>query len=361
MLNMISAWFQKHFSDPEAVLLLIVLILSFSLVIFLGDILAPVFISILISYFLMFWVDALKKYKVPNIVAYSFSYLIFLSIFIVALFVILPLLWDQVTNLFLELPSMLQNIKTNIVKVTEQYSDYVPEQQVEELIAAVIKDVQSWGKKILSVSISSIPGIITWLVYLVLVPLLVFFFLKDRETIINWFSKFLPEKRLLLQSIWHEMDSQIGNYIRGKIAEIIVVTFFTYIVFLYFNLQYAILLSALVGLSVVIPYVGAVMVTIPVFFVGFLQWGFDGGFTGELAMMMYAYSIVQILDGNILVPLLFSEAVNLHPVAIIIAILVFGSFWGFWGVFLAIPLATLVKAILNSWPSSSNVQNNLIS
>jgi putative permease len=57
-----------------------------------------------------------------------------------------------------------------------------------------------------------------------------------------------------------------------------------------------------------------------------------------------------MLDGNVLVPLMFSEAVNLHPVAIIVAILVFGGLWGFWGVFFAIPLATLVQAVLNAWP-----------
>ncbi|MCP4994536.1 MAG: AI-2E family transporter, partial [Gammaproteobacteria bacterium] len=60
---------------------------------------------------------------------------------------------------------------------------------------------------------------------------------------------------------------------------------------------------------------------------------------------------IQALDGNVLVPLLFSEVVNLHPVAIILAILVFGGLWGFWGVFFAIPLATMVQAILTAWPS----------
>jgi putative permease len=65
---------------------------------------------------------------------------------------------------------------------------------------------------------------------------------------------------------------------------------------------------------------------------------------------MIAYAIIQALDGNVLVPLLFSEVVNLHPVAIIVAILVFGGWWGFWGVFFAIPLATLVQAILKAWP-----------
>jgi putative permease len=66
---------------------------------------------------------------------------------------------------------------------------------------------------------------------------------------------------------------------------------------------------------------------------------------------MLAYGVIQALDGNVLVPLLFSEAVNLHPVAIIVAVLFFGGLWGVWGVFFAIPLATLVKAVLYAWPS----------
>ena len=68
--------------------------------------------------------------------------------------------------------------------------------------------------------------------------------------------------------------------------------------------------------------------------------------------LIAAYLVIQALDGNVLVPLLFSEVVNLHPVAIIVAILVFGGVWGFWGVFFAIPLATLVNAIVRAWPSS---------
>ena len=68
---------------------------------------------------------------------------------------------------------------------------------------------------------------------------------------------------------------------------------------------------------------------------------------------MLAYGIIQALDGNLLVPLLFSEAVNLHPVTIIIAVILFGGLWGFWGVFFAIPLATLVKAVLNAWSTTT--------
>ena len=110
------------------------------------------------------------------------------------------------------------------------------------------------------------------------------------------------------------------------------------------------LLAVLVGLSVIVPYVGATVVTIPVFLVGFFQWGFSG----ELLQVIVAYAVLQLIDGNILVPLIFSETVNLHPISIITAVLVFGGLWGFWGVFFAIPLATLVQAVMRAAPRAGH-------
>ena len=69
-------------------------------------------------------------------------------------------------------------------------------------------------------------------------------------------------------------------------------------------------------------------------------------------MALAAYGIIQALDGNVLVPFVFSEVVDIHPVAIIVAILFFGGIWGFWGVFFAIPLAVVVQAVLGAWPQS---------
>ena len=162
----------------------------------------------------------------------------------------------------------------------------------------------------------------------------------------NWLASFLPTQRAVLSSVWHEMDDQLANYVRGKVVEILIVGAAAYVLFAFMGLNYSVLLAIMVGFSVLIPYIGATLVTIPVALVGYVQWGLGTDFY----TLVVAYLILQALDGNVLVPLLFSEAVNLHPVAIIVAVLVFGGLWGFWGVFFAIPLATLIKAILNAWP-----------
>ncbi|MDT8283083.1 MAG: AI-2E family transporter, partial [Gammaproteobacteria bacterium] len=185
------------------------------------------------------------------------------------------------------------------------------------------------------------------LVYLVVVPLLVFFLLKDKVIILRWFRRFLPVDRGLASSVWKEVDIKMGNYIRGKLLEVVIVGVATFIPLKVMGMNYAATMSLLVGLSVIIPYVGVVAVTIPVALIAWFQWGASSDFV----YLMIAYLVVQFLDGNILVPLLFSEVVDMHPAAIIIAVLFFGGLWGVWGVFFAIPLATLVQAVINSWPS----------
>jgi putative permease len=150
-----------------------------------------------------------------------------------------------------------------------------------------------------------------------------------------------------------EMNQQMAIYIRGKFIEFLIVGIASYLFFMLFGLNYAALLAFLVGLSVIVPYVGLIAVTIPVLIIAYLQFGWGGSFI----YVMMGYSIIQGIDGMVLVPLLFSEAVNLHPIAIITAVLVFGSWWGLWGVFFAIPLATLVKAIMTAWPSTIRQEN----
>ena len=352
MLKVLYKWYQEKFADPEATLLFILLMFGFLVIMFLGRLLAPVLASIIIAYLLQWWVTFLHKRKLPNLAAYLLVYFSFLTVFITGLLVLLPMIWRQLGKLIADLPSMLEKLKLLFFQTTNSFPNFISEQQIDSVMANTFNDIQGLGKIVVSASLSTIPGILTWLVYLILVPVMVFFLLKDKNKIVTWGLSFLPEKRNLLNKVWAEMDAQIGNYVRGKVTEILLVGTATYIVFWYFDLRYSVLLATLVGLSVVIPYVGMVVITIPVIFVGVLQWGGTADFT----YMFIAYLLVQAIDGNILVPLLFSEAVNLHPIAIIIAVLVFGALWGFWGVFFAIPLATLVKAVLNAWPT--NVINN---
>ncbi|KAF0192928.1 MAG: hypothetical protein FD165_31 [Gammaproteobacteria bacterium] len=346
MTNVFAKWYRKYFSDPESVILAVLLLAGLAVVVFMGNMLAPVVAAAIIAYLLEGLVQMLERYGAPRFPTVIIVFVIFLAFLLVVTFGFIPLLSRQLTQLVHELPNMIAQGQQALLRLPELYPNFVSEDQVKELSVAIRTAVGSLGQRVVSLSLASIAGLFTLLVYLVLVPVLVFFFLKDKARIFQWFGGVLPRDRKLATRIWNEMNVQIGNYVRGKFTEILIVGSVSYLVFALMGLNFAMLLGALVGLSVIIPYIGAAVVTVPVALIAYFQWGWSA----DLAWLMAAYGIIQALDGNVLVPLLFSEAVNLHPVAIIVAVLVFGGIWGFWGVFFAIPLATLVKAILGSWP-----------
>ena len=243
---------------------------------------------------------------------------------------------------------MLDKFHMMLANLPNEYPRFFSQTFVNDIIQSTSlknEKLPEIGKLLLAMSWTSIPSIVTWIVYVVLVPLLTLYFLKDKLPIMKWVGEVMPERRRLLEEVYAEMKFQLGRYVQGKFLEVIIVWISAYVGFIIFGLNYSILLGFCVGVSAIIPYIGMVLVTIPVIFVGLLQWGLSPDFM----YMFLVYLIIQALDGTVLVPILFAGAVNLHPVAIIAAILFFGGTWGFWGLFFAIPLATLVRAIGSAW------------
>jgi putative permease len=351
-MNGVRDWFRRHFSDPQVMALAIVLIVGFALVMTVGDMLAPVLASVVIAYLLEGVVRPLERRGVRRVLAVTLVFVVFLAVLVFMLFGLLPLLSNQLTQFIQQLPDMIARGQQMLLHLPEKYPNFINEEQITQLIASLRAEVGALGQRALSLSVASLVGLAVVLVYAILVPMLVFFFLKDKRHILDWISGYLPRERALSTAVWQDVDRQIGNYVRGKVWEIIIVGGVTYVTFKLMGLQYSALLATLVGLSVIIPYIGATVVTLPVALVAYFQWGWGG----EFAWLMIAYLIIQALDGNVLVPLLFSEVTNLHPIAIIVAVLLFGGLWGFWGVFFAIPLATLVQAVLKAWPRTLEAQ-----
>lgn len=346
MIGVVKSWFEKHFSDPQAIILVTFLLFGAILVLYWGKMLTPVIAGVVIAYILEGLVCNIKKLGVPRFVAFLISYTLFLTVVALIIIGLIPLVISQVSQLIVDFPRILSKVQELILTIPEQYPIFA-DQEIEQMLGNFSSQLVGLGQTLVSVSLSSAIDAFTILVYLVVVPLLVFFLLKDKAEILQWFRRFLPEDRGLAYSVWKEVDAKMGNYIRGKMVEVFIVSAATFIPLQFMGMNYAATMSLLVGLSVIIPYVGAVAVTIPVAMIAWFQWGAGSDFL----YLMGAYLVVQFMDGNILVPLLFSEVVNMHPAAIIISVLFFGGLWGVWGVFFAIPLATLIQAVINSWPS----------
>ena len=348
MLQEFNKVLKKIFSNEETIVFSFVLLIFFIVISFFGSVLTPFIISIIVAYLLMGMQKKIQSYNISEKISLVITFSIFIVIGAALVIWLVPLLYTQLQAFVIDVPNLINNFRDFISELPSKFPDLVSSDQITIFFQAVSEEISAIAQNIVKTSISSIQSAITVLLYIILFPILVYFFLFDRKNIIDGFLKVIPGKREMFTSIWTEMDVQLSNYVRGKTIEIFIVGIAAAIIFSSLGLRYSALLSVLVGLSVIIPFVGAFLVTIPVIVIGLLQFGLGTQFT----ILISLYLLLQALDGNLLVPIIFSETLKLHPVIIILAVFIFVSMFGFWGVFFSIPIATFIKAVWNAWPSS---------
>ena len=348
MLDELNKLLKKIFSNEETIVFSLAILLFFVVIAYFGSILTPFLISVVVAYLLVGLQKKIQSYNVSQIASLIITFSIFIISGATLVVWLVPLLYIQLQAFILDVPNLFNNFLDFMSDLPAKFPELVSSEQIAIFFQAVSEEISVIAQNIVKSSISGIQSTITILLYIILFPILVFFFLFDRKNIIDGMLKVIPGKREMFSNVWTEMDIQLSNYVRGKTIEIFIVGIVAAIIFSSLGLKYSALLSVLVGLSVIIPYVGAFLVTIPVVIVGLLQFGLGTQFY----LLVGLYLLLQALDGNLLVPLIFSETVKLHPVVIILAVFIFGSMFGFWGVFFSIPIATFIKAVWNAWPSA---------
>lgn len=353
MFKLFVEWYKRRFSDPHVVSLIVVLVFLFLIIYFFNKILLPVFIAIVLSYLLDTPVNFLYRKGIPRTFAVIIVLLIFLFVVLACFMILVPLVWQQSISLITNIPNMLNFANKFLTSLPEHYPELIDVGLFDSIIQGITSRVVQTGNSLLQFSIVSLFGLVSVAINAVLVPIMMFFFLKDKAKIWGYCSRILPKNRGVLNKVAAEMDTQIANYIVGNVLHILILGISVYIPFWFFGLDYGLLLAVIVGLSVLIPYIGIIISSIPVILIALFQWGISP----EFGYLIFFYVLIQALDGNLLVPCLFSEKLNLHPLVIILAVIVFGGLWGFWGIFFAIPLATLVKAIINAWPNPDEINS----
>ena len=348
MVNLLKKLLDRFFFNEETIFFSLFLLVTFLLLLFFGGVLLPILISLVIAFLLNGLVQLLENMRFPRWLSLTTSLIIFFSLY-TSLFLILPSIGSQINSLIQSLPNIVESLQQVLSNLANSYPEFFSEEEIPNIIVNLSSQINN----LLSQALGQIAGTISFafnaVIYAILIPLMVFFFVKDKETLLPLISFFAPEKKGLMDSIFLEMNEQLYNYVTGKLIEIFIVSSVSLLVFSLLDLPYAFLLALLVGLSVLIPFFGAILVTFPVVLIGLYEFGISTEFYWLLGL----YLLIQVLDGNILVPFLFSARNKLHPVVIVISVLFFGGIWGFWGLFFAIPLATFVKAIINSWPQQT--------
>ena len=231
MKEVLTRWYQRYLSEEEAVILLVMLTMAFAVMLFFGDILAPVLVAIVLAYLMQGVANVLRQRGLPGELSVAVSTLLFLGGFFAVLFGLAPLVWRQLVALVREAPAIIEAWRKVLVTLPEEYPVFFTQQQVNELTAAIQAEMASVGQILVTKGLSSIPSVLAAIVYLILIPLMVFFFLKDRELLTGWFASFLPAKRPLLERIWSELNLQFANYARGKGIEVLIVGSASYVVF----------------------------------------------------------------------------------------------------------------------------------
>ena len=377
MLTLLKNWYLRHFSKPGTVEFAIVLIVCFLIVYYLMWLVGPIVIAICIAYILDFFVVYLeKKLNFKRNFASIIVMTSFIAIALMLLILVVPLIIKQAAEFYNTILILGDNvagalhleqntgkdaknidalIAQNIYYIIESMPDPLPSMLTEESFGQYITQIRTAAMAFLAGLMRnnlmpSVINVFTFLLYLVVVPIFTFLMLYNKYSIKNNIKTYiLPQNQNIINQFWPRLNSQIQGYIRGKILHIIIITIVNTLAFSLFNLNYAFLLGLGVGLSVVIPYVGAVIIVVPVISIALFQFGLSSTF----AWLLVVYTIIQLVDSNVLTPLLFSKTSNLDALSILTAILIFGGLWGFWGVFFAIPLATFIKTIITQWPSSN--------
>ncbi len=367
MIKLIKGWYSRHFSAPGTIEFALVLIAAFLVVYYLMWLVGPLVVALCLAYCLDWAVRlGVNKFRLNRTVSASITMILFVGVSIGILVFIVPKIVQQANQFY----TNLQKISISTNSDTKEDFDEVISSKTYDFVVSLPDpipsmfskdDIREYVVQARSTLISNTSDIIrnqvmpsvvnamTWLMYMIIVPIFTFLMLANKPVLQKRFSTYiLPHNKSLIQEFWPKINSQIEGYIRGKILHIIIITIVNTLAFMLLGVNYAFLLGFGVGLSVVIPYVGAAIITVPVVLIPVFQFGF----TSYLFWILLVYLIIQLLDSNVLTPMLFSKAMNLDAFSILSAIFIFGGLWGFWGVFFSIPLATFIRTLFIYWPNS---------
>jgi putative permease len=332
----------KLLLDPRFITLSVVSLLAIGLIAWVGNTLIPFAAAIVLTYFLDGGVKRLIRWGIPRRWAFAGVLLTFLVVYFATFLGPVRLAVRQGLTMVANLPRIQVALEHAFAQSPEPAVSFLPAGQRREFLSRLVPAVTDWLSARLQRSVEGMPDATEWVVFALVTPLLVFFFLKDKDPLLDTFRRLLPRDRELIDKIFQDVEEKSARYVRGTVWRILIVGIVTWLVFLALGFQYAAILGLLTGLSVLVPYLGAVFVALPLVVLGFDQWGM----TLPLGLLCIAYGVINILDGYVMSPYLFSIAVRLHPVTILVAVYAFGSLWGFWGLVFAIPLATLVKSFI---------------
>src|SRR6056300_165599 len=215
-LEFVRSWIDRHLAHEEALLLLVLLAVGLLLVMWLGGTLAPALTALVFAFILQGVVTRLRSWGLGAQPAVWAAYGLFVTIVVVLLFFVLPLIGRQLYGFVEDLPAILDQVQAFARGLPERYPTLLTQAQIDMGLDRAREEIVAAGQLVLEWLFSRLGSLVSLIIYLVLVPILVFFFLNDKARLLGWAQSFLPDERPMLDQVGAEMNLQIANYVRGK-------------------------------------------------------------------------------------------------------------------------------------------------
>ncbi|WP_085991823.1 AI-2E family transporter [Oceanobacillus senegalensis] len=309
---------------------------------FLWKLLTPFLIACLIAYLLYPVIEKLHQYNIPRGLAILFIYLLFFGGVGYLVYRVYPALVQQLRDLTDNFPVFVQTYQSIIYSLYE-YTSFMPE-TVHDKMDEFFIGLESSLNQILFKLLSGFTRIFDMIITITVIPVLVFYFLKDFDKIKTSINRFIPKKyREKTSKMIHAIDDSLGDYIRGQLIVCVFVGLTALILFKFLKLEYALLLAIIMGITNIIPYFGPIIGAIPAIVISFTT-------TNSIKMVIFVsigIFVIQVIEGNLLSPYIVGKSVAIHPVAIIFVLLLGGQLFGVIGMILAVPVLSIIKVVMN--------------
>ena len=306
---------------------------------------SSVLIPVIISFTLYAMFEPATLYLVRHNINHSLSILIVLLLLVFFAFIAigfaLPQLIDQISLLHAKLPLILTKLENFLTYYSDEFSSQVGvDLDVSKLIISLLSQSSSLGQSLL-LNVSN--KLLGFALISLLVPFLTYYLLKDFKSVRNRLINWLPNSSFELGwLIYHRVARQLEAYTRGVMIQSAVMASICAIGFTLIGMDIAVLLGCITGILNLVPYVGPIISIILTLLVASAMTPFDPSllYLGVLVIIS-----AQVIDNVVVVPAVIAQAVNLHPVQVILGIIIFGSVFGTLGVILAIPAIAAAKII----------------
>ncbi len=336
-----SDW-QRRIREPRIWFLALLGLGSLILLLWFSRALVPLFGAMVVGYLLDPLVVGLEKRKVPHLLAIVLVMLGSILLVGLILFAIIPTLVEQINALANEVPDLIAQAEQWVADLQTRMPEAFSGAPLQRFLERLSVTLENLLGNLITWLLALAGGTLEGVVYAIIIAFIVFFLLKDKDEIWAYIVKTLPFlKDRTVQDVLADIDRHMGMFLKGKFIVVFLLFLSSTLVFWLIRLDFFLLLGILTGLSTLVPWVGAFVVGIVVVAVGLLQWGLGGAL-----WTLCVYLVVQIVDANLMTPVIIGRETHIHPIGIVAAILICGSLWGFWGVVFAVPAAVVVKSMM---------------